>query len=168
MRDALDAEMPNKSRPAAANESPALVGVFQLLAEQHHDVGAMLKSVRAEPAQRATLWPTLRQKLLTHEHSEVRELYPVLRQDEQTQALADHHDDEARQLDALIGRLDHMAPDTALWGTLFEQLATTVLGHANEEETSIFPAAQDALGEELSIQLKVTVVDAQQKLMTLV
>jgi hemerythrin superfamily protein len=110
------------------------------------------------------LWPTLRQALVAHEHSEVRELYPILRQRADTRPLADHHDDEARDLDAMIGRLDRTPDASEAWGPLFDQLAQTVLAHVEEEERSIFPAAQDAFGELQSQELETTVLAAKQKM----
>jgi hemerythrin HHE cation binding domain-containing protein len=148
--------------------SPAFVGVFKTLAEQHREAAALLKLVHVDPGQRAALWPTVRQALISHEHSEVRELYPVLRQDRQTRALADRHDREARDLDAIIGRLDRMPIQSELWSTLFDQLAQTVLAHVAEEEAEIFPAAQQALGQARAQQLDVTARAARRKLMDLV
>jgi hemerythrin superfamily protein len=61
--------------------------------------------------------------------------------------LADQHDTEAKELEQLIHRLDVLEISSDAWGRLFEQLANTVMAHATEEETEVFPLAQSVLGE---------------------
>jgi hemerythrin superfamily protein len=142
-----------------------LVGVFRTLADQHAQVAGLFEQVKTSPESRALLWPQIRRELVSHEHSEVRELYPVLRQLEETRAFADHHDQEARELDALIARLDALDISSDEWTKRFAQLVKTVLHHAkDEEEAKIFPIAQQALGEARAIELDAKVLAAKQKL----
>lgn len=142
-----------------------LVGVFHTLAEQHSQVAEMLARLQQDASTRAVQWPLVRRELVSHEHSEVRELYPVLRQYEATRAFADHHDAEARELDALIGRLDTVDIQSDTWGEVFDTLVRTVLHHAKEEEEAkIFPAAQEAIGESRAIELDAKVLLAKQQL----
>ena len=166
--------MPMRSNPpvstTADHTTPrpgvdGLVGVFRTLADQHTEVAGLFEQVKASPESRALLWPRIRRELVSHEHSEVRELYPVLRQLEETRALADHHDQEARELDALIARLDALDITSDEWTEKFELLVKTVLHHAkSEEEAKIFPIAQQALGEARAIELDAKVLAVKQKL----
>jgi hypothetical protein len=153
------------NQPGPVN--PDLVGVFKTLSEQHREASALLKLAKADPGQRPTLWPVIRQTLFSHEHGEVRELFPVLRQYADVRALADQHDAEAHELDAILGRLDRMPMQSELWSALFDQLIETVLAHVAEEETQIFPAAQAAIGEARALQLDATVLAAKLKIMDL-
>jgi len=156
---------PTKSSRGKAPATGALVGVFDTLAAQHDQVAAMFGKIQDQPLSRAVVWPARRRVLVAHEHGEVRELYPVLRQFEETRALADHHDQEALELDALIGRLDTVDVQSDAWTTLFKQLVETVLHHAkDEEEAKIFPIAQRVLGEVRAVELDAKVLLAQQKL----
>jgi hemerythrin superfamily protein len=120
--------------------------------------------VKASPAQRRELWPTIREKLVSHERGEVRELYPELRARPELAELADHHDDEARELDDLIDRIEAMPYDAADWGPMFETLAAAVLRHANEEEKTIFPRAQTVLGADKAKEIDVRFRDSQNKI----
>lgn len=150
---------------AAPRRGDRLVGVFSTLAEQHTQVAAMLAQLQQDPSTRALQWPAVRRELVSHEHSEVRELYPVLRQYEATRALAEHHDEEARELDALIARLDTLDVRSDTWGEVLDTLVSTVLHHAKqEEEQKIFPAAQAAIGEARAIELDAKVRLAKQQL----
>jgi len=152
------------SKPAA-RRSDDLIGVFSTLAEQHSEMAAMLAQLQQDPSSRALQWPLVRRELVSHEHSEVRELYPALRQYEALRALADHHDEEARELDALICRLDTMDVRSDAWGEVLDVLTQTVLHHAKEEEEqTIFPAAQQAIGEARAIELDAKLVLAKQQL----
>lgn len=163
--------MPNRpiktptKKTADAMPPSGLVGIFDTLAAQHAEVSNLFGQLRTKPASRAMLWPQIRRALVSHEHGEIRELYPVLRQFPQTRALADHHDEEARNLDALIARLDAEDIRTDAWLALFEQLVTTVLHHAkDEEEAKIFPLAQQVLGEARAIELDAKYLATQEKL----
>lgn len=149
-----------------ATGSEGLVGVFRTLADQHDAVAAMFAQFQKTPEARALLWPQLRRELVAHEHSEVRELFPVLREREELRALADHHDDEARGLDAVIRRLDTLDVQSDEWAEQFQELVRTVTYHAKEEEEKkIFPLAQRALGEARAMALDPIVAAARQDLL---
>lgn len=166
--------MPNqmkdtKTRTAKDGGAPigtdGLVGVFQTLADQHDAVAKLFAQVMDSPDSRAMLWPQIRRELVSHEHSEVRELYPVLRQLDETRALADHHDEEARQLDAMIAQLGTLDIQSDAWLHQFKKLVETVTHHAkDEEEAKIFPVAQRAIGEARAIELDAKVALAKQQL----
>jgi hemerythrin superfamily protein len=163
-RQMTDSSAAVKPAPAAAR-SAALVGVFRTLADHHRELAALLAELQQEAANRATMWPVVRRELLAHEHGEVRELYPVLRQFDELRAFAEHHDEEARELDALICRLDLLDPRSASWTQVLHALIRTVLHHAqDEEEQRIFPAAQQAIGEARAIELDRKVLLAVQQL----
>jgi hemerythrin superfamily protein len=125
-----------------------LVGVFKTLAEQHGEVTALLESAKTSDEKFTQLWPTIRRELMSHEQAELREVYPVLRARDATRALADHHDAEAAQLDALIANVDSLAIGSPARRDMFQTLIDTVTHHAREEETDIFPKAQDAIGKD--------------------
>lgn len=138
-----------------------LTGVFKTLAEQHGEVSAMLKRLQSKPEKKAELWPEIRRELLSHERAEMREIYPVLRQHVQTRALAEHHDQEAAEMERLIERIDAATIDS--WQALIDELVDAVVHHANEEEASIFPKAQEAIGDEAAKQLEPRFLAAKQQ-----
>jgi len=168
--------MPNRTNETGAKTArkgaphkpgaEGLLGVFQTLADQHDEVAAMFDQLKGQPESRAILWPQLRRELISHEHCEVRELFPVLRQFEETRALADHHDEEARDLDAMIARLDTLDIQSEAWTALFDELVTTVVHHAkDEEEAQLFPVAQRVIGKPRAIELEAKVLAAKRQLM---
>ena len=141
-----------------------LVGVFRTLAEQHTEVSTLLKRLQDKPERRSELWPEIRRELLSHERGEIREVYPVLRQHVALRALADHHDQEAAELERLIDRIDLASTDA--WRVLYDQLVDTVIAHATEEETAIFPKAQEAIGDQQAKELDGRFLAAQKQAAT--
>ena len=141
-----------------------LVGVFRTLAEQHAEVSTLLKRLQDKPEKRSELWPEIRRELLSHERGEIREVYPVLRQHVATRALAEHHDQEAADLERLIERLDMATADD--WLPLYDQLVDTVIQHAGEEETAIFPKALEAIGDKQAKELDARFLAAKKQAAT--
>ncbi len=147
-----------------------LKGVFRTLAEQHGEVSALLErgKTTGDPAKRTELWQKIRRELLSHERAEMREVYPVLRKYPETKTLADHHDQEAKEAESMILRLDGIQTDSNEWPVLFGKLADAVLHHAKEEESEIFPEAQDVIGsteaEKLDSRFKEAQADIKKQL----
>lgn len=140
-----------------------LTGVFKTLTEQHGEVTAMLKRLQSKPEKKAELWPQIRRELLSHERGEVREVYPVLRQHVQTRALAEHHDQEAAEMERLIEQIDSAVADE--WRPLFDQLVDAVTNHANQEENEIFPKAQEAIGDKTAKEIEPRFLAAKKQVM---
>ena len=140
-----------------------LTGVFKTLAEQHGEAAAMMKRLQSKPEKKAELWPEIRRTLLSHERGEIREVYPVLRQHVQTRSLAEHHDQEAAEMERMIERIDVAVADE--WRPLFDQLVETVIHHADEEENDIFPKAQEAIGDQTTKDLEARYLAAQKQVM---
>jgi hemerythrin superfamily protein len=141
-----------------------LVGVFKTLAEQHGEVTMLLERAKASNEKFAQLWPTIRRELLSHEKAELREVYPMLRTREATRPLADHHDLEAQELEQLIRAVDELAIGAPERTELYNQLVATVVEHAREEETAIFPRAQEAIGKAQAEAIEATFLAAKQQI----
>jgi hemerythrin superfamily protein len=157
MRDARRFDMPNRTDAAIAKTKGAahrvrarmdgLHGVFATLAKQHAEVTALMKRVEDDSERREDLWPKIRTELLSHEKAELRVIYPELRMNAGTRGYADQHEEDAQELELLIGELDDEPIDSLQWGAKFELLAATVREHAKFEEKQIFPEAEKALGK---------------------
>ncbi|MEZ4233950.1 MAG: hemerythrin domain-containing protein [Polyangiaceae bacterium] len=130
-------------------------GIFKTLTEEHGQAAVLLKRVvnTPDPKVRLDLWPKLRFQLLAHEHAEVNVLYPVLREEPKTRALAEEHDAQARDLEAVIGRLDRCSVHDPEWHAIAATLQQLVERHVSEEEGKFFPQAQAALGAQRAMEL---------------
>lgn len=162
----MDSMMSKGSGVASAVDARVhgLVGVFKTLAEQHGEVGALLKRVQSNASKRADLWPKIRQELLSHEKGELREVYPVLREYAETRGMADEHETEAAELSAIVDRLDATVLASPEWGALFDELVDMVMKHVDEEENEIFPTAMKAIGAERAKELEPRFLQAKRQL----
>jgi hemerythrin superfamily protein len=131
-----------------------LVGVFRTLAQQHGEVSGLVLRIGKHPDKRAELWPKIRIELLSHEKAEMREVYPELRKHDELRAMVDKHDREAAELETAIQRVDRLAFDSDEWKAHFDRLVDLVKQHVEEEEGSIFPAAQKVIGEQRARELE--------------
>ncbi len=71
-----------------------LKGVFATAMKQHGQATAILKRIHgsSDVEVRRALWPKLRGELVSHEHAEMKVIYPELRNHAETRDLADRHD----------------------------------------------------------------------------
>jgi hemerythrin superfamily protein len=129
-----------------------LRGVFLHLAEEHGEVGSLMKRVaKSNDAQvRREHYPQIRSELLAHERGELAEVYAVLGQHDETRAIASAHEQEAKQLEAAIAAVDALDFSAPVWGRAFERLFQLVQQHVEEEEHDFFPKAQRVIGEDES------------------
>jgi hypothetical protein len=141
-----------------ANEIKArldgLVGVFNTLAEQHGEAGALLKRAKGDIEKRVELWPMIRASLRAHEQGELREVYPVLGGYSELQALVQRHDAEASQLSQTIDQMDALDPRSAQFETLLNKLIGLIEAHVAEEEKQIFPTSQKVIGEDRAKEIE--------------
>jgi hemerythrin superfamily protein len=134
---------------AAKATLEGLEGVFRHLAREHGEVSTLLMRLKAssDPDTRRELWPTIRRELLSHEQAELREVYPVLRQNADTRAMADEHDQDAKSLEEVIHELTQTAVDSERWQPTLERLIAQVQEHVRDEEEEYFPIADRAFKE---------------------
>ena len=132
-----------------------LRGVFLHLAEEHGEVGSLMKHVKknSDPQFRREHYPQIRAELLAHERAELSTVYPMLSHYEETRELVVLHNQEARQLESAIEALDALDAATPAWADAFEHLFVLVEQHVAEEENQIFLRAQAAIGEDEAIAM---------------
>ena len=122
------------------------VGIFTTLAEEHAAVKVLLNRLQREPGKRNALWPEIRRELLAHERAELRELFPLMHDHDDTRELAEHHAEEAQEMEGLIAQIEDVG-DHVEWRDLFATLMRKIFHHTYDEEHRMFPRAQQALGD---------------------
>ena len=129
-----------------------LRGVFLHLAEEHGEVGALMKRVSkdSDAEVRREHWPLIRSEPLSHEQGELAEVYPLLSTTEATREIVALHSQEAGQLKEAIAAVDAHDFGSPAWGAAFERLFSLVQLHVTEEENDFFPRAQAVIGEDES------------------
>ena len=126
-----------------------LRGVFLHLAEEHGEVGSLMKRVHksTDVEVRRQHWPQIRSELLAHERAELSAVYPMLSHYDGTREIVAMHNQEARQLESAIAAVDAVDASTSAWGDAFEHLFALVQQHVEEEENDFFPKAQELIGQ---------------------
>jgi hemerythrin superfamily protein len=129
-----------------------LRGVFLHLAEEHGEVGALMKSLsKSTDAQfRREHFPHIRAELLAHEKGELSEVYPVLANYQSMRDVVLKHNDQAHTLEKAIADVDAQDFAGAEWGSAFTRLLGLVQLHVEEEEKEFFPRAQQVVDEDES------------------
>jgi hemerythrin superfamily protein len=147
-----------------------LKGIFKALMQQHGEAMAIARRLEKNEDLEFRLehWPILRAELLSHERAEMAILYPALRRVPETLAIAEHHDAEAKELEDLIASIDVTQVGDLQWGHFLGQLLGKVGHHVAEEESDIFPRAQEVLGEEEAERLEAALVAEKQRQLELV
>jgi len=138
-----------------------LIGVFETLAKEHGEAAALMDRVNADAGKRASLWPKIKTALVSHERGELAAVYPVLNHHAALKPFVAQHAKEAAELDRMIERLEGMSIESDDWASLFTTLASTVVGHATEEENEIFPVAMNAIGVDEAKRLDAAFKDAK-------
>jgi hemerythrin superfamily protein len=140
-----------------------LKGVFRKLAEQHHEVGSLLSTLKStdDPSKRGELWTEIRRELVSHEQAELLRVYPVIEGYESIKGLAYQHTNAASELEAAIQTLDLTDAQSEAWQPALERLIVAVDAHARLEEEELFPRAQEALGDDVTGDLEASFVRAK-------
>jgi len=150
---------------AVGARAKGLTGVFNKLAEQHHEVAALLKRAESveEPAKREDLWQTIKRELLSHERAELETVYPALKREASLKDIPPHHNAEVPELEAAIAAVEAEGFSSIGWKARVAHLRELITHHANEEENEFFPRAEEALGKEASAQLEGRFMAAKEK-----
>ena len=132
-----------------------LRGVFLHLAEEHGEVGALMKRVsKSTDAQfRREHFPHIRAELLSHEKGELVEVYSVLANYESMREVVLKHNAEAHTLEKAIADVDAQNFASDEWGSAFQRLFSLVQQHVDEEEKDFFPRAQQLVDENESKEI---------------
>ncbi|HEY3500638.1 MAG TPA: hemerythrin domain-containing protein [Polyangiaceae bacterium] len=133
-----------------------LRGVFTTLAEQHHELGALLGRLEEakEPEKRKELWTEIRRELVSHEQAELIEIYPLLEAHERTRAIAREHIEDADELELQVRELDRSELESEEWTAALGRLISKFDEHVKLEEEHLFLEVQEALGEQAAKELE--------------
>lgn len=155
---------------AVAAGFKGLRGVFLHLAEEHGEVGSLMKhlSKTTDPKVRREHFPHIRAELLSHEKGELAEVYGVLANYEQLRSVVLEHNEQAHALEKAIADVDAIDFASEEWATSFERLHGLVKTHVEEEENDFFPKAQQVIDEDESKQILKRYEAAKQSIKKLV
>jgi len=131
-------------------------GIFRKLAEEHAAMATMMSRVAGatDARVREELFPVIRRELLAHAHAESREFYDLLKQQPHTHDLAQHSEQEHREIEQLLSQLSSIEVTNDVWADLFQRLKIAVDHHVAEEEGPVFEGAKHVLDSERAKEIE--------------
>jgi hemerythrin superfamily protein len=117
------------------------VSATELLREQHDNVKQMLSQFGPSKGnERRELFDCLRAALAVHETAEEMVVHPALRSvSDEGRRIADARIEEEKQAKRVLADLEKLGVDGSGFDALFEEFRTSVLQHAEAEESQAFP-----------------------------
>jgi hemerythrin superfamily protein len=133
-----------------------MAGIFDRLIADHNNHRALLAQIaetRGDSEERRTLFEQFRIDVTAHASAEEQSLYAEMMGRPELSEDARHSVAEHKELDDLIGELVEMDMSSPGWMTKFKTLRHDYEHHIEEEETEIFPAADEELSKAVETKL---------------
>lgn len=122
--------------------------LVSLVLEDHGEHERQLQDFAdSPPTGRRERFMELAEAVVRHELAEELVLYPVIEMEPGGSAVAQARLSEQSLLLELLGRMEHVDPDNAEFGEMFETLRTNVVEHDRSEEEFVLPM----IGQEPSV-----------------
>lgn len=123
--------------------------LYQLLRQDHLKAKRLFERL-GEVAEAATntrdrLFQELKQELERHAELEEKHFYPALERHDEAKELVGEALEEHDEIGQLIDALDQTEQEGGDWAMRFAELQEEVEFHVEEEETELFPQAQELL-----------------------
>jgi hemerythrin superfamily protein len=126
--------------------------VYQLLKQDHQKAMRLFERL-AEAADgakktRERLFAELKQELELHTEVEEKHFYPALKSFDETKDLVEEALEEHDEVKKMLEELDQADMDDESWAEQLSELQESVEHHVEEEETELFPQAQQVLEQD--------------------
>lgn len=121
--------------------------LFELLKNDHQEVKQIMQTItKGSRQQREPLFVELNDELTTHMQLEEKLFYPKLQKNPDCKDLMKDALQEHQEAKNALKKLERLDADSSDWMPTFKQLQQGVLHHIQDEETKVFPKAEQALG----------------------
>lgn len=127
------------------------MNAFELLKQDHQTVSGIFDELElGDAAARRQTFPRLKHELDVHAHIEETIFYPALKERPETRELVAEAYEEHAGVKELLASLERGlgAADSDAWLEQLMDLRDGVEHHVEQEETTLFPHAEKALGRE--------------------
>jgi hemerythrin-like domain-containing protein len=144
-----------------------LVGVFELLADQHREALELLRlagSVVA-PQRRRQYWAEARRRLISHERAEEQVVYAMLQGHAEADKVIEQHGEQALELELAIAELEATDEDSDDWIGRLRDVTAMIDDHVRDEESEFFQRAREVLGENTARELEEPYRNAQREVL---
>lgn len=131
------------------SKNEPVASIFEVLMTEHRDVEALFDQIEAvvsdDPAAARDLFTVLEASLLAHAKTEAAVAYARFEDIRELEELMREARQEHAVVETLLGELSGMTPDDGEWLAKLSVLQENVKHHVEEEETEVFPKAQEKI-----------------------
>jgi hemerythrin superfamily protein len=152
---------------ASATKPRPLVGIFEILVQQHREI---LESLRRAGSVKTAImrrerWTQARRQLLSHERAEEQVVYASLDGYVAARTVLEQHGDQTVELELAIADLDATDIESEEWIEQLRDVIAMLADHVRDEENEFFPRAQTLLGENMARELEDPFASAQREVL---
>jgi hemerythrin-like domain-containing protein len=123
----------------------------ELLKQDHREADSLIAELEGAsgdtPGSYTATFQKLKASLTVHAEAEEQIFYPAMEQFEETEELTEEAYSEHDEVKQLLEDMTGLNPGDEDFQTLLAQLKDSVQHHVEEEETEMFPKAEELLGE---------------------
>lgn len=133
-----------------------MTDIFSILKSDHNLHREMLAKIaesESDTPDRRDLFEAFRIEVTAHAAAEEQSLYATMLADPELQEDGRHSVAEHKEIDDLLGELQHTEMASAEWLTKFKEMRHRYEHHIEEEEDEMFPAAQEEFSKEQAKKL---------------
>lgn len=120
----------------------------ELLKQDHREVDNLMALLEDTTTTTTDTFMQLKTALTLHAEAEEELFYPAMEQFDETDELTDESYEEHAEVKQLLEEMTGLNPAEEDFQDLLAQLKESVQHHVQEEETEMFPKAEELLGEE--------------------
>ncbi|MCE3232251.1 MAG: Hemerythrin cation binding domain protein [Rickettsiaceae bacterium] len=123
--------------------------IYTYLKKDHKKVSDLMKELLAtrSPEIREEIFEEIKEELLLHAKTEQATFYKALENKRQTGEEIEHAEDEHKEMEAYLKKLDKIDFNSENWIEQFGEFKHSVMHHVKEEEGEIFEQAKKILSE---------------------
>ena len=119
--------------------------IYDILMTEHKQVADLLQQAMRDGSKETFF--KIKAKTDPHLAGEEKLFYPELQQKDELRDLVNHAYEEHNQIKSISSELESMDAGSQNWASKIKELNEAVTHHVQEEETKVFPKAQQALGQ---------------------
>ena len=145
------------------------MNAIEMLKKDHRVIEELFQKYESldgsDPAEKMTVFDEIRRALTLHARLEQEVFYPAYRQHYRPDGISpDEAVEQHKEVDRIFDRLQKIQAVSADFDAGMKELKRTVVHHVREEETEMFPSAEDKMGREKLEELAERMQEARRRL----
>lgn len=145
------------------------MNAIEMLKKDHRVIEELFRKYESldgsDPAEKMTVFDELRRAITLHARLEQEVFYPAYRQHYRPNGISpDEALDQHKEMDRIFDRLQKIEAGSSDFDSGMKELKRVLVHHVREEETEMFPSAEDKMGREKLDELAEKLQEARRRL----